>query len=364
VRNADFGGLQETFLVSAVVTILVIRTQLWATNYPQLGGHGLHIAHLLWGGIFMVIAIGMLLTYLGRRVRHMAALSGGIGFGFFIDEVGKFITSDNNYFFKPAAAIIYTIFIGLFLLSRKMRSRRRFSPIEHVCNALDLVGEAARRDLDAHEKHRALELLSKADDKDPIVVALRRLLEELEVIPAPRPGFLRRRIQAARNRYFKLVENPGFTRLIGLVFGVWAVVSLIEIVFLALVVGPETHGVPHHDGVSYHLNHLSVTQIASMAVGVISAVLVAVGIYRLVRGTRLDAYRMFALALLVEIYVGEVFAFVDSQFTAVFALVVDILLLVTIRYMIRRERHLERRRLRSEQPVVVAAPASNLAHAR
>ncbi len=39
---------------------------------PELGGHGLHIAHLLWGG-------------------------------FFIDELGKFITQDNDYFFKPAA---------------------------------------------------------------------------------------------------------------------------------------------------------------------------------------------------------------------------------------------------------------------
>ena len=66
-RNMDFGQLQETFLVVAVTTILVIRTQLWLTNYPQLGGHGLHIAHLLWGGMFMVIAIGILVTFLGPR---------------------------------------------------------------------------------------------------------------------------------------------------------------------------------------------------------------------------------------------------------------------------------------------------------
>ncbi len=58
-RNADFGRLLEAFLVAAVATILVIRTQLWLTNYPQLGGGGLHIAHLLYGGIFMVIAIGI-----------------------------------------------------------------------------------------------------------------------------------------------------------------------------------------------------------------------------------------------------------------------------------------------------------------
>ena len=83
--NADMGRLHETFLVAAVSTILTIRTQLWLTNYPQLGGHGLHIAHLLWGGLFMLTAIGLLLTFLGRPVRRLAAIAGGVGFGFFID---------------------------------------------------------------------------------------------------------------------------------------------------------------------------------------------------------------------------------------------------------------------------------------
>jgi hypothetical protein len=55
----------------------------------------------------MVIAIGLLLTLLGRGPRVPAAIVGGVGFGFFIDELGKFITEDNNYFFEPAAALIY-----------------------------------------------------------------------------------------------------------------------------------------------------------------------------------------------------------------------------------------------------------------
>src|SRR5665648_665309 len=115
-RDADLGALLETFFVVACTTVLVIRTQLWATNYPQLGGGGLHIAHLLYGGIFMVIAIGLLLIFLNRSIRRPAAVIGGVGFGFFIDELGKFITSDNNYFFAPAAALIYLIFIGMYMI--------------------------------------------------------------------------------------------------------------------------------------------------------------------------------------------------------------------------------------------------------
>jgi hypothetical protein len=73
---------------------------------------------------------------------------GGVGFGFFIDELGKFITSDNNYFFQPAAALIYLIFIGLFLVSRALQRRRGLSPREKLSNAIDFIGEAARHDFD------------------------------------------------------------------------------------------------------------------------------------------------------------------------------------------------------------------------
>src|SRR6266550_2141930 len=102
--------LLDTVLVCAVLTILIVRTQLYLTNYPQLGGHGLHIAHLLWGGLLMLIALLVLLAFIGRHIQSSAALLGGIGFGTFIDELGKFITSDNNYFFQPAIPLIYIIF--------------------------------------------------------------------------------------------------------------------------------------------------------------------------------------------------------------------------------------------------------------
>jgi hypothetical protein len=58
-RAAD-ADLLDTFLVSAIAAIVVIRIFLEATGYPQLGG-GLHIAHVLWGGLGMLVAIVLLL---------------------------------------------------------------------------------------------------------------------------------------------------------------------------------------------------------------------------------------------------------------------------------------------------------------
>jgi hypothetical protein len=49
----DEGGADRftLFLVAAVVTVLVTRAFLHMTGYPQVGGGGLHVAHVLWGGL-------------------------------------------------------------------------------------------------------------------------------------------------------------------------------------------------------------------------------------------------------------------------------------------------------------------------
>lgn len=336
-RDADFGSLLETFFVVAAATVLIIRTQLWATNYPQLGGRGLHIAHLLYGGIFMVIAIALLLIYLNRSIRRPAAIVGGIGFGFFIDELGKFITSDNNYFFKPAAALIYLVFLGSYVLVRRLQRRRGLTEIERISNALDLVAEAARHDLDVREKQRALAMLRDADPDDPMVEPVRMLLERLDAIPAPEPRWPTRLALRARDTYLALVERPWFDRLLVAVIVVWGGLSLVLTFQLVLSLGLDLGGAAP-DAISDDLADLSFINWASLVSSTTSGVLVLVGVRALRARRRDDAYRWFERALYVSIFVTRTFAFVESQFGAVFGLFVDLLLLTSLGLLRKAER--------------------------
>ena len=114
-RNIRARDQLELFLVAAISSLLLVRLYLHLTGYPQLGNGQLHIAHMLWGGLLMLIAIILSLSFLGARIQRWLALIGGAGFGIFIDELGKFITHDDNYFYRPAIGIIYAIFIILYL---------------------------------------------------------------------------------------------------------------------------------------------------------------------------------------------------------------------------------------------------------
>lgn len=330
LRSSDFGPLQETLLLTSVATVLIIRTQLWLTNYPQLGGRGLHIAHLLWGGLFMLVAIGLAVTFLGRPLMRRVAIVGGVGFGFFIDELGKFVTSDNNYFYKPAAALIYLIFVGLFLLGRWIQNRGLLTPRESLANAIELAGEATRHPFDDHARARALALLERADPADPLVAPVRRLLEEIETIPAPPPSRLARRAQAGREAIHRFTTRPDFGTLLTAVFAVWALLSFVAAAELALSVVTDLGGAAPgfgRDG----LDELHFANVASIVSSFVSGLLVARGIVLVRAGRTHEAVRWFERALLISILLGRVFDFYESQFGAVLGLAVDLVLLYGVR---------------------------------
>ena len=125
----------DLFLVCAVASVLGNRVFLIITGYPQLGNGTLHISHAIWGALMMAIAIIFAISFLAPSTRTFIAFLGGSGFGWFIDELGKFITRDVNYFFEPTIALIYIVFIVMYLVFRIGGERERSRPTKRCSTA-------------------------------------------------------------------------------------------------------------------------------------------------------------------------------------------------------------------------------------
>ena len=100
-RSATGPSAAETFTIIAIATILLTRLFLQLTGYPQVGGGDLHIAHALYGGALMMLALLIGWLMLGFGARMACVVLGGIGFGLFLDEVGKFVTKDQRLLLRP-----------------------------------------------------------------------------------------------------------------------------------------------------------------------------------------------------------------------------------------------------------------------
>lgn len=143
-------------IASFAVTVMAVRVYLDSAGYPKVGGGGLHVAHMLWGGLLLVVAALLLLLFVGRRALVLSALAAGIGVGLFIDEVGKFLTESNDYFFAPAAPIIYGAVLLLLLLWARARRDDRPSAAEATQGAVEAIRDLADGRLTAADRDRAV----------------------------------------------------------------------------------------------------------------------------------------------------------------------------------------------------------------
>lgn len=115
-------------IVSFIVAVVGTRWFLQATGYPQVGGGELHVAHMLWGGLALVVAALLLLVVSSSWVPPVTAILTGAGTGLFIDEVGKFITASNDYFYPLAAPLIYGLLLAFALVFLLVRHRDGGAP--------------------------------------------------------------------------------------------------------------------------------------------------------------------------------------------------------------------------------------------
>ncbi|MBK8048953.1 MAG: hypothetical protein IPK16_18660 [Anaerolineales bacterium] len=77
-------------LLIASLSITVMVTRLSGTHRLPAGGDSTyHVAHVLWGGLLLFVAVALPLSLVNRYALWASSILGGIGAGLFIDEVGN-----------------------------------------------------------------------------------------------------------------------------------------------------------------------------------------------------------------------------------------------------------------------------------
>jgi hypothetical protein len=340
----EAGGTLETVLVSAVATLLGIRAYLQATGFPQVGGGELHIAHMLWGGLLLLVAVVLALAYIGRPARILAAVVGGAGFGTFIDELGKFITRDNDYFYRPTAGLLYVIFVVLFLAFRAMDSRRPATPEGALANAADALPELVVGGATEAERTRVLRLLDGSGASGPLLAAARAFVAAAPSATEGRPSLPARTSVWAQRAYQRLISAPWFGRAVVFVFLATAVVGGIGalLVGLAVVVGA---GAALAAGGMEELQREIVLESGPDGWGVtlvaVLAALAALGCSivgaLVLRRSRLQGLQWFRRSVLISLLLAQPIQFLNEQFWALPHLALDLVLWTGVRYLIRQE---------------------------
>ena len=231
-------------------------------------------------------------------------------------------------------------------------------------NVIEIVKAGALHDLDEPERQRAVTLLARADPSDPLVPELRVILDGMHARPAT-PSAATRTARQLRAALSRLRERPWFARALVVFFTSWALLSLLQVVALSAYgtaalssaevfrIGPRIRSSPLGSGEVDFLR-------ADLAASLVATGFVVAGLYRMAQSRRAPAFTMFERAVLVSIFFTQVFAFVYSQFAAVFGLFFNLILFLAVRATLSRELALEALRPNVEEsPDCLAAAAGS-----
>ncbi|MGV8088811.1 MAG: hypothetical protein ACP5OM_00880 [Methanothrix sp.] len=379
-RNMYAGSILEIFIVTAVTTVLTIRFILGATGYPQVSGGGLHVAHVLVGGLAMLISILILLTFLGNYSKSLAAVLGGFGFGAFIDELGKFITSDNNYFFQPTIGLIYITFVLLFILIKKI-SRSYLTEKERQINLLEISKEAVLKGDEAYGILMARSMLKRSAAQKTRLKGSNETagcLDEIPDLPPllnPEPKVYAAAKTRAKSLYSWMIGRRWFIQFLIAFFLLNALISLIEVIYLTIgiqnavfwaifalaslgVYRAIVSGISTVKKIVYILTLMIMALIFPFTImGLTLPSLPLADWLRLgftalagsfsvagiltIRKDKVRAYHLFENSMLIYIFFVHVFDFFDIQLYELFDLFEDLVTLMGLRYMINQEERKE-----------------------
>jgi len=240
VRRSHAESYILTSLIAFGVTVISVRVFLQLTGFPQIGNSVLHIAHALWGALLMFIAVFLPLTLANRWAIQASAVLSGVGIGFFIDEVGKFITQTNDYFFPPALPLIYSFFLLIVLVYLLFRRPSQADPRKAMYHVLEKLQDVLDGDLDTAEEAQieAKLTIAKRSEREE-VAALATMVgnyldKERKHFSAAKPGFWKQTAKRT-DAFGQRIGRKTHHTIITLILITWLLVSAAQAAFLALI---------------------------------------------------------------------------------------------------------------------------------
>ncbi|MCL4505135.1 MAG: hypothetical protein M1434_03945 [Chloroflexi bacterium] len=344
VRRTSAPQLVLNVLISFGATVLIVRVFLELTGYPRLGNSTLHIAHLLYGGIALTAACLLMLIYGSPTAHRIGSVLTGIGLGLFFDEVGKFITSNNDYFFRPAAPIIYVVCLVITLIIFLLRRRGRyFSDQELMVDALEHAellfegeqSEHRRRHINTDLEHIAHSV------KDPDHVKLAQAIQEFVNSEAAKPGHSKLLLLAGRVEQWGLrrfIQRQNLLTVILLVIlAMNSLGSLIAFSVSAIVpvASPELAREIQRLYISTGLREFSPFSLTingiDLLLNMVTAAVTLYGIVLFVTGRKFHGLFWVQAALILDLCVVNVFTFYVEQFSAALWTLANIAVLLYVR---------------------------------
>ncbi|MFI1583714.1 hypothetical protein [Embleya sp. NPDC020630] len=309
----------QTLVLAAVVTVLLTRLALSESGYPQVGVNHLHIAHAVWGGLLMLLAMVLQLTLIGPRLHDVTSVVGGVGFGLFIDEIGKLVGRTGGYFYKPAVAIMYVTFVALLVLVQLLLPVERMSSDDRLVNAAVAAATHLRRGLTVPQRERAQEAL-RDQAGTPEHVAVMGLIDACP-LHVSRVAGLSRMIERRLTRIREGIEAHTW---------LWLVIAVaLGLQSGAGVLVLESLGIDRAA-----LGYDALDSILPAVSSVVSLTLAAAGA-GVFLWNRLLAYRLVAASLLVSMLVTQVFIFAEYQFFGLYSLAANVIAYLIVGVKIR-----------------------------
>lgn len=335
-------------LISFASSVSLTRLFLYITGYPQLGGGELHIAHVLWGGLFLFVGTLLPIVFSNRWSLDFSALFSGIGIGLFIDEVGKFITQNNNYFYPSAAPIIYAFFLLTVLLYLELRRPKQKTSRVLLYESFQELEEMLDNDLSIKEHRNIILKLnqviisSDSNDRDKMLATAitQYLLNREDIIVPHKPAFFEKWSFRFRKFESKWMTKKRTRLLLSSLLMIWGIYSMAEpFILIKAINSPETiefilqnlinqNLVKNESGLTWYQAQIGLEGVLGI-LGIISGFLLLIQKDQI--GTKIGI-----ATLLVTLSFANLLLFYFDQFSTIFNAIGQLLILIILlRYRVR-----------------------------